>query len=305
MGAVAGRLEFRHSMQRAISTYLFVNQKLTAALLADIERAGFSQVELFCSRAHFDYRSAGVIRELEEWLKEHTLAVHALHAPTGSDFAPVREGGVPISISDPERVRRLDAVDEIKHALDIVEKIPFQFLIQHIGGGREGMDPRRFDAAFNSLEHLAMFAKQRGITVALENTPGELASPLNLRHFIEDTRLRDLRLCFDIGHAHMEEGIERSYETMRDFVVTAHVHDNRGEKDEHLFPYEGTIDWAATLQMLRTAPAAPGGLPLVLELKEPAPAGVHARPLEQAAAVFDKFEQELAACEERGRSARP
>ena len=55
-------------------------------------------------------------------------------------------------------------------------------------------------------------------------------------------------------------------ETVRDFVVTTHIHDNRGERDDHLLPYEGTIDWSATLAAL------PPEAPIVLELKEPAAA---------------------------------
>ena len=279
-------------MQRVLSTYLFVSQKLTPARLAEIARGGIPAIEIFAVRSHFDYRNPQAVRELAEWFEEHDLRLHALHAPTSRDLAPARESGVPISISDTERVRRLDAVDEIKRALDVAERIPFRFLVQHLSGGREPIDPRMLDAAFNSLEHLIVFAKQRGVTIALENTPGELTSPSSLRHFIEDTRLHDLRLCFDTGHAHLEEGIERSFETMRERVVTTHVHDNRGDKDEHLFPYEGTIDWNATLVALRSAPEE---LPIVLELKED-PA--HTKPIEQAAAVFEKLEQALAACRE-------
>ena len=29
--------------------------------------------------------------------------------------------------------------------------------------------------------------------------------------------------------------------------MTTHVHDNRGRTDDHLVPFEGTIDWAAAL----------------------------------------------------------
>ena len=105
-----------------------------------------------------------------------------------------------------------------------------------MGSSRDAADPRRFDAAFSSLEHLRIFAKQRGVTIALENTPGELATPANLRQFITDTRLTDLRLCFDIGHAHLGDGVLPSLETMRELVVTAHIHDNHGDKDEHLPP---------------------------------------------------------------------
>jgi sugar phosphate isomerase/epimerase len=279
-------------MQRVLSTYLYRNQRLTPTLLAEIEREHIPYVEVFCASSHFDYRSDEAVREIADWLAEHDLTVHSLHAPTSRDLAPTRESGAPISISDLERVRRLDAVDETKRALDVADRIPFRYLVQHLGASREDADPRRYDAAFNSLEHLVVFAKQRGVTIALENTPGELGSPTSLRHFVQDTRLHDLRMCFDTGHAHMENGIEQSYEAMRDLVVTTHIHDNRGEKDEHLLPYEGTIDWNAALKTMSTAPAAPGGLPFTLELKE---AAGQPHSLQQIAAVFEKFENARAA----------
>ena len=284
-------------MQHGISTYYFAGYRLSVELLHEIERARIPLVEIFCLRSHFDYRDDEVVRELADWFAGHSLKLHALHSPTSRDLAPGRESASPISIADPERVRRLDAVDEVKHSLDVAEKIPFRYMVQHLGSGRAGdtePDPRRMDAAFNSLEHLSIFAKQRGVTIALENTPGGLATPSFLRHFIQETRLVDLRLCFDVGHAHLEDGVERSFETMREMVVTAHLHDNHGERDEHLLPFEGTVDWAAALKALGTAPDA-ANLPAVLELKEPV-AGAHAatdyaKILEQASAAFWKLEQ--------------
>ncbi len=283
-------------MQRVLSTYLFIHRKLTPALLAEIARAGIPAVELFCTRTHLDYHAAEEVRELADWLSGHDLTVHSIHAPTERDLSPGRESGVPISICDPERLRRLDAVDEIKRALDLAEYFPFRFLVQHVGSSREAPDPRKWDAAFNSLEHLIVFAKERGVTIALENTPGELATPANLCHFIKDTRLHELRLCFDTGHAHMEEGVERSFETMGELVATTHVHDNHGEKDEHLLPYEGSIHWEATLKTMAAAIA--GGLPIVLELKEQAPQAQLGQAfvtgaLRAARGAFEKFEQAL------------
>jgi sugar phosphate isomerase/epimerase len=159
--------------------------------------------------------------------------------------------------------------------------------VQHLGG-REEMDERRKDAAFSSLEHLAVFAKHRGVTIALENTPGELATPENLRQFITDTKLTDLRMCFDVGHAHIGGGVLPCMETMRERIVTAHVHDNHGEKDEHLAPFDGTIEWKEALHAFRE------DWPLVMELKEqavwaePAPASVALGVVREA---FDKLEE--------------
>jgi sugar phosphate isomerase/epimerase len=139
-----------------------------------------------------------------------------------------------------------------------------------------------------------LFARQRGVTLALENTPGEMATPANLKHFLERTRLTGVKLCFDTGHAHMEGGVVVGFEAIRDLVVTTHVHDNHGERDEHLLPYEGTIDWTAALSAL------PSELPIVLELKEPAAAAgsgelqAFAETLQGARNVFEKFEEVLA-----------
>jgi sugar phosphate isomerase/epimerase len=278
-------------MQRILSTYLFVNRKLTAALVGESANAGFSAIELFCSRGHFDYRSADEARDLNSWLSGNNLALNSIHSPTNRDFHLSRESAIPLSISDPERLRRQEAVDEIKRALDLVEHVPFRYCIQHVARARDIPDERLWDAAFSSLEHLSLFARHRGVTIALENTPGEMATPVNLKSFLERTRLTSVKLCLDTGHANIEGGLAESIESVRDMIATTHIHDNRGERDDHLLPYEGTIDWDATLAAL------PQHAPLVLELKEPAVAigsidvQAFSETLKGARNVFDKFEQ--------------
>jgi sugar phosphate isomerase/epimerase len=272
-------------MQRVLSTYRYVNQPLSASLLGDISKAGVPAIEIFCSLRHFNYRAPERVRELSEMLAEYRLELHSLHSPTERDSAPGRDSGVPISISDTERIRRLDAVDEVKRALEVAEQVPFKFLVQHMGHGRQSADPRNMDAAFNSLEHLTVFAKGRGVIIALENTPSEIGSPSSLQQFIIETHLNEVRLCFDTGHAHIDTGVDAAMELMRERVATSHVHDNHGEKDEHLLPFDGGIDWEATLAALASAPLAPA---LVLELKDQS-GGKPA--LEQVCATFDKLEK--------------
>ena len=75
------------------------------------------------------------------------------------------------------------------------------------------------------------------MTIALQNTPNEIGSPASLVQFVKDTHLHQLRFCFDTGHAHIEGGVVPGFHVMRDLVVTAHIHDNHGEKDEHLLPW--------------------------------------------------------------------
>jgi sugar phosphate isomerase/epimerase len=276
-----------------LSTYLLVNRKLSAALVGEVARANVSAIELFCSRGHFDYQSTDDARELASWLSGNNLTLHSIHAPTTRDSYPRRESGTPLLISDPERIRRQEAVDEMKRALDLVECLSFRYCVMHVARHRDVPDQRRWDAAFSSLELLSLFAKQRGVTIALENTPGDMATPANLKNFLEQTRLTNVKLCFDAGHAHLEGGVEPSIETIRDLIVTTHIHDNGGERDDHLPPYEGTIDWNSALT------AMPADIPFVFELKEPAAAigtadlQAFAGTLQGMRTVFDKFERAL------------
>lgn len=275
-------------MQRVLSTYRYVRHPLDPLLLGQIARAGIPAVEIFCAAGHFSYTSPHNVRDIASALEENHLSLHSLHSPPERDAAFGRSG-VPNSISEPERVRRVDAVDEVKRALEVAERIPFKYLIQHMGQSRDEADQRHFDAAFNSLEHLAIFAKHRGVTIVLENTPDELGSPESLLRFLKETHLNDLKLCLDVGHAHIETKISTAFEIMRDRIVSTHIHDNHGEKDEHLLPYEGSIDWEALLGLIS---AAPQELPIVLELKEAA----NGEPsLDQVRASFDKIEDNLGA----------
>ncbi|HUO34676.1 MAG TPA: sugar phosphate isomerase/epimerase family protein [Candidatus Acidoferrum sp.] len=283
-------------MERVLSTLRFVKQPLSPSLLSELTQSGVSQIELYCSPFHFDYRSPDAIRELAARLEEHHISLRALHSPTERDLAPGRDTGVAISISDPERIRRIDAMDEVKRALEVAERIPVPYLVQHLGTGRQSADPRKFDAAFNSLEHLSVFAKSRGVTIALENTADELGSPASLHQFLTETHLHDLKICFDIGHAQIEGGVASGWEILRDRAVLLHIHDNHGDKDEHLLPWSGSVDWPAALEALSSVPAA---LPLVLELKEQSP---HEPSLDEIRKSFDRLEAELD--ESRARPAR-
>jgi sugar phosphate isomerase/epimerase len=274
-------------MDRVLSTLRFVKQPLGPSHLGEFAASGNTRLELYCSPFHFDYRTQEATSELAARLKEHRLEIFSLHSPTERDLAPGRDTGVPISISDTERIRRIDAMDEVKRALEVAELIPVRYLVQHLGTGRQSADPRKFDAAFNSLEHLSVFAKARGVTIALENTPDELGSPASLHQFIQETHLHDLKLCFDSGHAQLEGGILPGWEIMRDRAVMAHLHDTRGDKDDHLLPWEGSIDWRAAIEALASAPSP---LSIVLELKEQASTQPS---LDQIRIVFDKLEAEF------------
>jgi sugar phosphate isomerase/epimerase len=276
-------------MNHALSTHLFVNHRLTVAELDRIQRAGIPSVELFCARQHLDCRNKEQISELGHWFRDSELKLHSVHAPMHTDEIWGRSGPhAIITITEPVKGLRLKSTDEIKRALEIAEVIPFRYLIQHIGVGGEEFDMRKFDSAFSALEELRVFARQRGVEILLENIPNALSSAERLRLF-EDVTHIGLNYAFDVGHAHMGEGVEAAFKLMKERIRSTHVHDNNGKEDAHLFPLSGsrgTIDWKRTMELLRSGQEQ---YPLLLELREQ-PDMAH--PLECVREAFARLEEQ-------------
>jgi sugar phosphate isomerase/epimerase len=284
-------------MHRLISTYLFVSRKLTPEVLGQISAAKFQGVEIFCTRSHFEYATKSEVCAMAGALEAHKLQLVSLHGPTSRDLSAMRESGTPLSICEVERVRRIEAMDELKRVIDVADDLPYERLILHMGGPRETADPRKRDAAFSTLEHLVLHAHHAGVTICMENTTSEMGDPAYLRAFVDETRLTGLRFNFDIGHAHLadgpeEERIEKSFAPLRELVCSVHLHDNHGDKDEHLPPFDGSINWPSAIKTLQSAPQT--SLPIVLELKEKTgpEAPSSAEQLTAARIAMDRFEKE-------------
>jgi sugar phosphate isomerase/epimerase len=274
-------------MNHYLSTHLFVNHRLTTALLTRIQQAGIRAVEIFCARQHLDYRDQAQIAELGHWFRDSGLKLHSLHSPMYSDEIWGRSGPhALVTITEPVKSVRLHMVDEIKRAIEIAEVVPFQYLVQHMGVSGEEFDMRKVDAAFAALEELTVFARQRGVEILLENIPNDLSSAERLVQFNDLTHL-GLNYALDTGHANMREGVDTAFNLMKNRIRSTHLHDNNGTDDAHLFPFVsegGTIDWKQTMELLRSREDQ---YPLLLELKEKPNI---TNPIDRVVEVFDKLE---------------
>jgi sugar phosphate isomerase/epimerase len=270
-------------MNFALSTYLFVKERLNSHILDQILAIGIHQIEIFAARPHLNYYDSNQVRDVAQWFADHSVALHSVHGPLFPGVEGGRAGDIPISIAYLEKRLRIASMDEVKRALEIAERLPFRYLVLHLGLEGEEYDLRKFDAAFSSLEHLKIFAKDRGVQVLLENIPNQLGTPQRLLQFIDYTRL-DLKICFDTGHAHITPGVQSAFATLKDRIASTHVHDNAGEKDDHLMPYDGGIDWGKTIRDFR---AVDGRFPVLFELSDHGPEKTGLARLRE---VMDKLE---------------
>ena len=271
-------------MQRGMSTYVYVKERLHPGLLDGLVRGGVQAIEIFAARQHLDYANRKQhVREIADWFRTSGVPLNSVHAPMFADYEWGRTGAPPVNVTSTDRAHRIEAMDEIKRALEIAEQIPFRFLVQHMGVGNESFDERKFEAAMTSIEHLRAFAKPLGVRILLENIPNELSTPERLMEFIHATHFDDVGVCFDFGHAHIMSEVAQAFETVKSHVHSTHIHDNARDRDSHLWPGEGSIDWKQTMELLRSAPHTP---PLLLELEH----DEKVNPVEKIAPAFDKLE---------------
>src|ERR1700760_4016398 len=120
-------------MLRALSTHVFLNQRLHPGLLDLLERGGAQAVELFSARQHFDYTSRQHIKEMADWFRSKAVLAHSLHAPLFPDEEMGRGGAPGVNVVHTEKSRRIAAMDEVKRALEVAEVLPFRFLVLHLG----------------------------------------------------------------------------------------------------------------------------------------------------------------------------
>ena len=68
-----------------------------------------------------------------------------MHAPIYPDREMGRAGAPAVNLLHPEKSRRIDAMDEIKRALETAEHIPFRNLVVHLGEQDDAWSPRTIE----------------------------------------------------------------------------------------------------------------------------------------------------------------
>lgn len=233
-----------------VSTHLFHESRLTREHLADIAGHGFDAVEVFATRAHFDYHDPGAAAQLAEWLSDLRLSFHSMHAP----IVEAIRGGKWVgsySIAAGDETRRKAAIAEVAATLRVAATVPFQYLVLHLGipnGQQTPTADNQPHAARRSVEEIVALANDVNVRVALEVMPNALSSAAAICHLIEDElEGLDVGICLDYGHAHLMGDLGDAIETVSGHLWTTHLHDNDGRTDDHRVPFAGRIDWDAAI----------------------------------------------------------
>ena len=272
----------------SVSTYLFHQIRLDREHLVEIAAHGFDAIELFALKSHFDYTDPAAVQQLGEWLDDTRLTLAGVHAPTARAFNGTWRGS--LSLASGDVAARLAAVDETRAAIDIAKALRYDTLVVHLGLPEHvaADDDNDASAARASLDVLMPYAGERGVQMALEVQTNHLSTPDALVALIDDAADWPVAgICVDTGHARLLGDPVDAIEAASGHIIATHVNDNRGSRDDHLVPYDGSIDWARTLlAFLKVGYAGPWTFEL-------APAAAPVAVLARAAQARQRFELAL------------
>ncbi len=260
-------------MIAGLSTYVFLQQRLQTGLLDAMRQGGAQTIEVFAARHHFDYGDRSTVREIADWFRSNDIAA-TLHQPLYTDPQWSRHVAPTVNLIDVEKSRRIDAMDEIKRALESAEQVPFTAMTLHLGQKDDRWSPRSLEHALTAIEHLKAFAHPLGVKLLLENLQNEVTTPEHLLEIVTVGHFDTVGFCLDVGHAHLDHpenntGIDATFELLKPRIAHVNLSDNHGQRDEHLWPYTGGIDWAGIGHHSATLkPSVPFLLEISHELNE-------------------------------------
>lgn len=215
--------------------------------------SGFRVLEINLGNLRFgrQLRSARERVKIRQAARRHRvrLAVHALEGP--SFFIPSR------------RVVRC-AVAEIRELLGLAHEAGIAQVVMHLGfemhyAVRDGVAylhdafPDQFERQVaDALAELRECARGQA-RLCIENVGGFRFD--FVRALLTRLLNRDLGLCWDVGHTAILPREKRDaelafFERHRRRIYHAHLHDNCGERDEHLAVGRGTIDFVPACRIL-------------------------------------------------------
>jgi len=89
-------------MLKAISTFVYVKERLHPGLLDGLVRGGAQAIEIFAARQHVDYANRKQhVREIADWFRTSGITLHSVHAPLYADYEWGRTGAKPHSMATP------------------------------------------------------------------------------------------------------------------------------------------------------------------------------------------------------------
>ena len=146
----------------------------------------------------------------------------------------------------------LNLMNGMKQAIDTASQTGVPVVIAHTSSGWDAPDIT--EIGLSRFDELVLYATKKQVTIAFEN----LRKVGNLAYFVDRyENMEYVRFCYDCGHEHCYTKYVSWMDIFRKKMIATHIHDNHGRgddavgsPDEHLLPFEGTVDFEKMMRKL-------------------------------------------------------
>lgn len=149
-----------------------------------------------------------------------------------------------------ETLRSQDVLNEFFTSADLAECHGVPMLVVHISSKEDC--PHVTDAGLRNFDEFVNYAAKKNVIIAVENQRklGNIATIFEV--YGKET---NVQFCWDVGHEKCFAGGREYMPLFADRCVMTHIHDNncRYNGDDHLIPYDGTIDFRRTADLIHNA----------------------------------------------------
>lgn len=200
-------------------------------------------------------KTEGQIEDLRQLYSDGGVTCDSFHLPLGADD----------DIASFYETTRVKALDNMLSMIGKAKLLGSRVVILHPTTSRFSVEAEGMDGFLRqmgkSLEKILPRAEELGIMIAVENMPPAAdggfrlgAHPDHFALFSEKFAHPCLAYCFDTGHAQLAEGAvgpSRMISAMGSRLNSFHLHDNSGDRDLHIAPGRGLIDWKVIFRAMR------------------------------------------------------
>ena len=234
-------------MKLGASTIPFREGPLTETTLACFSDAGVESLELSDYHPNFLFEDADFRNFLQRSLRDMEFHLNSIHIH-------LAHRDPACNLASPEPQDRIKTLADYKIAVDFAADLGGCILVTHdiaIPEPDEDDGPVRREAFVNNLGEVAEYAAPRGVRIALENTPrGFTREPERLVGLMQDLGAPNVGVVIDTGHRNVIGDPAATLRIVGDYLITLHLHDNHGQRDEHLLPGRGNIAWGEVVRAL-------------------------------------------------------
>jgi len=147
------------------------------------------------------------------------------------------------NMSDFDAEKRKYAIKVNQDLFQSAKTIGAKYIVVHLYSDRtKRSEIENMNIARDTLKQLIPYAEKTGVGIAVENL-GALWSIPHINSLLDEFNHPLVGICFDTGHSVLYNKLEEELPLCKDRLFALHIHDNFNEKDDHIIPFRGKIDW--------------------------------------------------------------